>query len=990
MTIKIPVSADFDQGKLEAQLQQMAQKINALGRQIAQANKVQFNPISKTSLDDLRKVTQQFEALKRVSGDFNRRINATGQKGAGFLDLDWSRMYPDAGSRHRQMARAFQYVTGHSFGSPSPPSAPPSHGGGHGGGHGGHAGGWKGAAEQIAHSAMHASNKATGGISGVVGSSVGTGMSAGFGAGLMGLLGGIAAIGVGKGIEAVTEKMGEAEDAAVAMDTLKRTLGDVGISFRALEKVIHGAAKNVSITYDEAGKLGQQFAKLGNVPAIKYASLTGEIQSSVGFSRAFGLDPSQGTSFFGSMRGLRATKDETGTKRMALLIGETIAKSDAFAKSDEVMSAISGYVENQTRASMGVPNVAGYAGMFSSMVGSGIPGLDPTGAASMLARMNATLSAGGGRGEASQFFSGIVGRRMGLDPLQAQVLREGGLFATNDSMFGAGSAYARYMGKTGPGGGGTYLQATIDEINRRYGGNDDTSKLMRAQAFANHAGVNMNQAMAIMSLKPNQMGEMEKYGGDLSKLNAGGIANMSKALFGSDADRQAVARSLLGRSDVKADDKKAIEEAMGQSADKQKEVLARITAQYDQERTLGKDIRDSKNTLDNIATSLAEKLIPLTQEMRHGIMSIAGSGSKSPRQIMEAVIQAESADRVSSIEGDYKKRLDPLKQRLGQVNYRLYGQLGVPAEEQAALKQEQKQLDEQINKLKEEQKKLLGEENARREREIENLKEADRQRWESERLEKERKSLINSTESANSSYGVMNTSNGRAIGTGAGAAAANDASVIPASLSGVEGDGRTNLASFLDVIGASEGANYNTLVGHGSNNTLIQDLSQHPNIVGMRTGDGVSTAAGKYQITNRTWRSLSHGGNAPFTPENQDAAAIELLKRRGAYDDVLAGNWEEAVSKLGNEWQSLPSGTSRHQGKRSWAFFRQQLESAQKRHKGTPLPEGPVAGRGNKGGRFTFDDINIFLRDGKGEVVEQKSLATRYQGAAPFGTEAYG
>ena len=103
--IKIPVQADFDSKGVEQQLDAFRQKLNALGNQIAQANKVQFNPVSKTSVQDLQKVTQQFDQLKKISGELNKRVNATGQKGVGFLDLDWAQMYPDAGARARQMAK---------------------------------------------------------------------------------------------------------------------------------------------------------------------------------------------------------------------------------------------------------------------------------------------------------------------------------------------------------------------------------------------------------------------------------------------------------------------------------------------------------------------------------------------------------------------------------------------------------------------------------------------------------------------------------------------------------------------------------------------------------------------------------------------------------------------------------------------------------------------------------------------------------------------
>jgi muramidase (phage lysozyme) len=56
---------------------------------------------------------------------------------------------------------------------------------------------------------------------------------------------------------------------------------------------------------------------------------------------------------------------------------------------------------------------------------------------------------------------------------------------------------------------------------------------------------------------------------------------------------------------------------------------------------------------------------------------------------------------------------------------------------------------------------------------------------------------------------------------------------------------------FLDRIGQSEGADYNTLVG----GSRIDDLSRHPNKVGLRTKAGPSTAFGKYQIVGSTDRS---------------------------------------------------------------------------------------------------------------------------------------
>ena len=113
--IKIPVSADFDSTQAEAQIRQFAQKLNAMGQQVAQQNKMQYTPINPKSIEDLKKLNAQFVALQKVSGDLRKRITATGQGGASFVDLDWSKLYPDAASRSRQMQKAFQYVTGASF-----------------------------------------------------------------------------------------------------------------------------------------------------------------------------------------------------------------------------------------------------------------------------------------------------------------------------------------------------------------------------------------------------------------------------------------------------------------------------------------------------------------------------------------------------------------------------------------------------------------------------------------------------------------------------------------------------------------------------------------------------------------------------------------------------------------------------------------------------------------------------------------------------------
>ena len=111
-----------------------------------------------------------------------------------------------------------------------------------------------------------------------------------------------------------------------------------------------------------------------------------------------------------------------------------------------------------------------------------------------------------------------------------------------------------------------------------------------------------------------------------------------------------------------------------------------------------------------------------------------------------------------------------------------------------------------------------------------------------------------------------------------------------------------NVQAFLAMIRYAEGANYNTLFG----GSTFSSYADHPRTLISASGYR-STAAGAYQILQRTWDDVRGRIGAPdFSPAWQDAAAVFLIKRRGALPDVLAGNFDSAVSKVRKEWASLP------------------------------------------------------------------------------------
>lgn len=134
----------------------------------------------------------------------------------------------------------------------------------------------------------------------------------------------------------------------------------------------------------------------------------------------------------------------------------------------------------------------------------------------------------------------------------------------------------------------------------------------------------------------------------------------------------------------------------------------------------------------------------------------------------------------------------------------------------------------------------------------------------------------------------------------------------------------TNTAAFLSMIASAEGTDrrpdpYRVCYAYAH---TIADLSDHPAVTGewkgerlpdaMCAGAGfgpgcVSSAAGRYQLIKSTWLLCKRQlGLTDFGPASQDAAAVYLIRKRGALDDVRAGRVADAVAKCRLEWASLP------------------------------------------------------------------------------------
>ncbi len=115
--------------------------------------------------------------------------------------------------------------------------------------------------------------------------------------------------------------------------------------------------------------------------------------------------------------------------------------------------------------------------------------------------------------------------------------------------------------------------------------------------------------------------------------------------------------------------------------------------------------------------------------------------------------------------------------------------------------------------------------------------------------------------------------------------------------------------ALLDTIAGAEGADYNTLYG----GKTFSDFSQHPGLL-INAYGRKSTAAGRYQFVNSTYRELrkEKGLFSSFNEEEQDTAALYLIQKKGVTQELLeksieTGDFNQVWDRLASTWASFPT-----------------------------------------------------------------------------------
>ncbi len=140
-----------------------------------------------------------------------------------------------------------------------------------------------------------------------------------------------------------------------------------------------------------------------------------------------------------------------------------------------------------------------------------------------------------------------------------------------------------------------------------------------------------------------------------------------------------------------------------------------------------------------------------------------------------------------------------------------------------------------------------------------------------------------------------------------------------------------NVQNMAELIGKYESNNqYDINVGGAKID--ISDGSKHPRQFDVKTKEGKSSAAGRYQITSTTFDDITSQNPqaeiTDFSPTSQNRAFVLLLQRRKALEPVLKGDYTTAVELLANEFASLPSAKTSQPKKgydeveRDFAFYK--------------------------------------------------------------------
>jgi len=631
--VKIGVGAGV--GNVEQAIAKITAQMNKLGAAVAANQKLKFEPTDvKLMARDLELINKQFKQVIALSPQLRNALKVSGQSGAQLSQINFSNLSTDPRIAQRMRDRAFMHsVRGTSLDptlsndvdaegnvvrpGPAPRPAPvprPPHP-------------TREAPEKPRGSMFRRiAGGFSGGVGGPLGSIAGEGIE-GTAAGGVGLLGGLgigaavtAAVMAGK---AISEGVGMAKDRNLGLDTLKRSMGDLGVSFESLSDASWRAGKGLGIANTEFVKLEQQAFSQSGGAYRDPAALAAATRSGADLSRAYGLDPSQGVAFVSGMGRLNSRQNN---KELAAQIAEAIRTSSGKATPSEVMQAMQGFASAQNRFNSGSTDLNRFGNAYSSLLGN--DGMTADHASSILGAANSAMQQMGGSEAGQNYTLRAFG---GLDPIRARIRAEGGLFGNGLD----NGAIAAYMGKGwnagGTGPAGSNFSLINKQFDRDYAGRGQFGREMELDAQKNYWHLNSyaDTASFVRMSDPGHnkvMGLLKDAGVGLGDLREGGVQTLSSIAGATDMKSLSSLydNTISKRPDLSGADKDLLSKLeKGGDAAAFKNGLVRVLAGKGQEDDVATNSRDIAADIDDIKTNIGGKLIPMTNTMMLAMVALA-------------------------------------------------------------------------------------------------------------------------------------------------------------------------------------------------------------------------------------------------------------------------------------------------------------------------------------------------------------------------------
>lgn len=674
--VKIGVGANI--GGVDAAINKITQSMNKLGAAVSTNQKLKFEPTDvKNMARDLDLINKQFKQTLALSAQIRNALKASGQSGLHLSQIDWSKTSADPRAAQRMRDRAFMHsVRGTSL-DPTLSNVVDAEGNAVStakedaktAADSAKARAREDAAEakaQARESAEEAKAAAKdrarpggfgrgvrrygkgmagrtagafgGGVGGPVGGILQEGIGgggAGFEAG--GLLGGLGGLGAGllgggaialAGIagKAISEGLDQAKNRSYDLDTLKRSMGDLGISFDGLSDASWKAAQGLGMANGEFVKM-EQLANSTSGGAYRTPDeLAGATRSGVDLARAYGMQPGQGVGFVAGMQRMNSRQDN---KELATQLAEAIATAQGKATPGEVAQAMQGFAAAQNRFNSGSVDLSRFGNAFATLL-TGDMTADH--ASSILGQANSAMQKMGGTEAGQNFTMQAFGN---LDPIRARMRAEGGLFGNGLDNPSIG-AYMRAHGARdwdgmSKGPDGTNFSVMRDAFDKAYAGRGTYGAEMELDAAKNYFGLkSYADTSSFMNMSDSSHSSiamaLKKAGVKLSDVREGGLqalAGVSSTTTFDGLD-SLYKGSIRGRSDMNEGDISSLDRAeKSGNFDTFQNELVRVLAGKGQEDDAGSTQRSIDANIADMKTMMGEKLLPYTQAIMEGIVAFA-------------------------------------------------------------------------------------------------------------------------------------------------------------------------------------------------------------------------------------------------------------------------------------------------------------------------------------------------------------------------------